>query len=61
MNKPKVVGSFGAGGGVAVLVWVWGLAFPDTSLPPEAAAALTALIMGFYGPLKRKLDRWLNA
>ena len=60
-DRPKVGGSLGAGGIAAVLVWLWGMWKPDTPLPPEAAAAFAAFIGGIYGPVKRKIDRWLAA
>lgn len=60
MSKPKVVGSFVAGaGGGAVLVWAWGLFFPDIVMPPEVAAAVAGFIGGVYGPIVRKIEAWL--
>lgn len=61
-NKPKVAGSLVTGAGFATaLVWIWSLAFPETPLPPEVAAAFAGLLGGVYGPIKRKIEWWLNA
>ena len=34
----------GIGSGI-VLIWAWGLAFPDMAMPPEVAAALAPALV----------------
>lgn len=43
----------GGGAGGAALIWIWGMIFPDTPLPPETAALFAgalAAIINMIGP-----------
>ena len=56
MNQPNTlpvrkVGA-GLGGGILatpVLIWLWGLAIPDSPMPPEVGGALGAIVSFFFG------------
>ncbi|HAA93859.1 MAG: hypothetical protein CMM48_00575 [Rhodospirillaceae bacterium] len=60
-NKPaaktRVATSSTAAGATTapVVVWFWGLAFPDTAMPPEVAAALGATLGAVASYLLRML------
>ena len=38
-----------------VLVWVWGIWFPEVQMPPEVAAAFGGIMGGFLAYLMRLL------
>lgn len=38
-----------------ILVWLWGLAFPDQPMPPEVAAGLSGLLMGLWALVEKRV------
>jgi hypothetical protein len=52
MNKSA--GGFGSG---VILIWAWGVLFPETPMPPEVAAAVAPVAAGVVYKLLEQVER----
>lgn len=55
MKKTTTTAAVGGGVGAgALVVWLWGIAFPEIVMPAEVAAIVGSTLMGLTEALRRK-------